>query len=94
MATPRKSVSAKQPEGETGLEKRWWRTPAVLGSIIVAIIGGIFAMSVAFIQRPDPKPKLSEPTKIEQQTHGSGSPAIGQTGGNVTIHQQGGGEKP
>jgi hypothetical protein len=94
MAMPRKSVSAKQPEGETGLVQRWWRTPAVIGSIIVAIIGGIFAISVAFIQRTDQKPKLSEPTKIEQQTHGPGSPAIGQTGGNVTIHQQGSGEKP
>jgi hypothetical protein len=94
MATPRKSVSAKQPEGETGLEKRWWRTPAVIGSIIVAIIGGIFAMSVAFIQRADPKPKLSEPMRIEQQTHGAGSPAVGHTGGNVTIQQHVGGEKP
>jgi hypothetical protein len=46
-------------------------------------------MSVAFIQRPVPKPKVSEPTKIEQQTHGSGSPAVGQTGGNVTITCQG-----
>jgi hypothetical protein len=94
MATPRKSVSANHPKGETGLEHRWWRNPAVIGSIIVAIIGGIFAMSVAFIQRTDPKPKLSEPTKIEQHTHGSGSPAVGQTGGNVTIQQQGSGEKP
>ena len=94
MAMPRKSGSAKQPEGEIGPEKKWFRNPAVIGSIIVAIIGGIFALSVAFIQRTDPKPKLSEPTKIEQQTHGSGSPAIGHTGGNVTIQQHGGGEKP
>jgi hypothetical protein len=94
MATSRKSVSAKQPEGETGLEKRWWRNPAIVGPIIGAIIGGIFAISVAFIQRTDPKPKLSEPTKIEQHTHGSGSPAVGQTGGNVTIQQQGSGERP
>jgi heme/copper-type cytochrome/quinol oxidase subunit 2 len=89
MAMPRKSVSAKQPEGETGLEHKWWRTPA----IIVAIIGGIFAIGVALIQRTAPKPKLSEPTKIEQQTHGSDSPAVGQTGGNVTIQHQGNGEK-
>ena len=94
MAMPRKSVSTKHPEGETGLEQRWSRNPVVIGSIIVAIIGGIFAISVAFIQRTAPKPKLSEPTKIEQQTHGSGSPAIGQTGGNVTIQQQGSGQKP
>ena len=90
MATSRKSVSAKQPEGETGLEHRWWRTPA----IIVAIIAAIATISAALIQRTAPKPKLSEPTKIEQQTHGSGSPAVGQTGGNVTIQQQGSGEKP
>jgi hypothetical protein len=94
MATPRRGASAKHPEGEPRLAQRWWRTPAVIGSIIVAIIGGIFAISVAFIQRTDQKPKLSEPVKIEQQTHGSGSPAIGQTGGNVTIQQQVGGEKP
>jgi hypothetical protein len=49
MARPRKSVSAKQPQGETGLEQRWWRNPALIGTIIVAIIGGIFAISVAFI---------------------------------------------
>jgi hypothetical protein len=61
--------------------------------LIVALIGGIVAIGVAFIQRTTPKPKFSEPPKIEQQTHGSGSPAIGQTGGNVTIQQHMGGEK-
>jgi hypothetical protein len=91
MATPRKSVSTKHPEGGTGLEQRWLRNPAVIGPIIVAIIGGIAAISVAFIQRTDPKPKLSEPTKIEQHTHGSGSPVVDKTGGNVTIQQQGSG---
>jgi hypothetical protein len=90
MATSRKSVSAQQPEGETGQEKSGWRNPV----IIAAIIGAIAAISVAFIQRSAPKPKSSEPTKIEQHTHGSGSPAVGQTGGNVTIQQHGGGEKP
>jgi hypothetical protein len=93
MATPRKSVSAQHHEGEAGLAQRWWRTPTVIVPIIVAIIGAIALVSGAFIQRTDPKPKLSEPTKIEQQTHGSGSPAVRQTGGNVTIHQQGSGEK-
>jgi hypothetical protein len=90
MATPRKSMSVKQPEGETGLEQRWWRYPTVIAAFIAA--GA--AIIVGFIQFAGPKSKLSEPTKIEQQTHGSGSPAIGQTGGNVTIHQQGSGEKP
>ena len=95
MATTRKSVSAKQPGGEPGLEKRWWKNPAIVAPVIVAlIVGGIFAISVAFIQRTAPKPKAAEPTRIEQQTHGSGSPAVGQTGGNVTIQQHGGGEKP
>jgi hypothetical protein len=94
MATPRKSVCTKHLEGETGLEHRWWRNPAIIGSIIVAIIGGIAAISVAFIQRTAPKPKFSEPVKIEQQTRGSDSPAIGRTGGNITIQQQGSGEKP
>jgi hypothetical protein len=94
MATSRKSVSAKQPEGEAGQEKSWWRTPTVIGSIIVAILTGIFAISVALIQRTDPKPKVSEPTRIEQRTYGPGSPAVGHTGGNVTIQQQGSGEKP
>jgi hypothetical protein len=85
MAMPRK------------LGQRWWRKAAIItagGVIIAALITAIGTISVAFIQRNDPKPKLSEPTKIEQQTHGSGSPAIGQTGGNVTIQQQGSGQKP
>lgn len=94
MATPRTSRSTTRPEGETGLERKWWRNPAVIGSILVAIIGGIFAVSVAFIQRHDPKPKVSEPTRIEQETHGAGSPAVGHTGGNVTIQQQESGQKP
>jgi hypothetical protein len=90
-------VSTQHSEGEAGLGQRWWRTPAVIaaiGSIIVAIIGGIALVSGAFTQRTDSKPKLSEPTKIEQQTYGTGSPVVGQTGGNVTIQQQGSGEKP
>jgi len=71
------------------LTQRWWTNPVV----IAAVIAGIAAISVAVLQLTDPKPKLSEPTKIEQQSHGPGSPNIGQTGGNVTIHQ-GSGEKP
>jgi hypothetical protein len=61
------------------------RTLAIVVPIIVAIIGAVAHLSGAFIQRTDQKPKFSEPTKIEQHTRGSGSPAIGQTGGNVTI---------
>jgi hypothetical protein len=90
MAMPKKSVSTKHPEGEKGLEQRWWRNPV----IIAAFIGAIAVISAAIIQHTASKPKLSEPTRIEQQTHGSSSPAVGQAGGNVTIHQQGVGEKP
>jgi hypothetical protein len=94
MATSRKSGPAIHRQGEPEVEKRWWRTPTVIGSIIVAVIGGIFAISVAFIQRTAPKPNVSEPMTIEQRTYGPNSPAIGHTGGNVTIQQHGGGEKP
>jgi len=90
MATPRKSVSAQQPEGEAGLENRWWRIPTV----IAAIIGAMAIIIVAVIQLAGSKSKPSEPTKIEQQSHGPGSPNVGQTGGNVTIQQHGTGEKP
>jgi hypothetical protein len=94
MATPKTSGSTTHPEGETGLERKWWRNPAVIGPIIIAMIGGIALVSAAFIQRTDPKPKASEPMTIEQRTHGAGSPAVGHTGGNVTIQQQDSGGKP
>jgi hypothetical protein len=94
MAKPKKSVSTTQPEGETGPGHRWWRSPAIIGPILVAIIGGIAAISVAVIQRTAPKPTASAPTTIEQRTHGAGSPAVGHTGGNVTIQQQDSGGKP
>jgi hypothetical protein len=94
MATPRKSGSTQRSEEESGLVQGRWKSPAIIVPIIVAIIGAIALVSGAFIQRTEPKPKLSEPTKIEQRTHGSDSPAIGQTGGNVTIQQQVSGEKP
>jgi hypothetical protein len=72
-------------------KSKWWKNPVVIGPIIVAIIGGIFAMSAAFIQRTDSKPNVAEPARIEQQSHGPGSPNVGHTGGNVTIQQQEGG---
>jgi hypothetical protein len=93
MATSRKSVSTKRPGGETWLKRRWLGVLAIVVPIIVAIIGAVAHLSGAFIQRTDQKPKFSDPIKIEQQTHGSGSPAIGHTGGNVTIQQHGAGEK-
>jgi hypothetical protein len=90
MAMYRKSVSTKHPEGESGLEQRWWRNPV----IIAALVGALAVIIGAFIQRPDSKPKFSEPTTVEQHTYGSGSPGIGQSGGNVTIIQQQDGQKP
>jgi hypothetical protein len=65
-----------------------------LATLGAGLIAGFFTIGKTFIERTDSKPKVSEPTRIEQQTHGSGSPAVGQTGGNVTIQQHGGGEKP
>jgi hypothetical protein len=94
MATPRKSASAQHHEGETGQEKRWWRHPGVIAAFIAAGAAIVVAIIGGFVQFTGPKSKPSEPTRIEQQTYGSGSPAVGQTGGNVTIQQHGGGEKP
>jgi hypothetical protein len=62
--------------------------------VIAAIIAAMAAVIVAVIGLGVPKSKSLEPTKIEQQTHGPNSPAIGQTGGNVTIQQQEGSQKP
>jgi hypothetical protein len=93
MATPKKSGSVTPPEGEAGLEHRWWRYPAVIAACVAAGATIIVALIGGFIQFAGPKSKPSEPTTIEQQTHGSGSPAVGHTRGNVTIHQQGGGDK-
>jgi hypothetical protein len=45
-------------------KSRWWKNPVVIGPIIVAIIGGIFAMSAAFIQRTDSKPNVAYHVKI------------------------------
>jgi len=87
-------MSSKHPERKTGRGKGWLRNPTIMVPIIAAIITGIAAISAAFIQSPAPKPKLAEPMKIDQTSYGSGSPAIGQVGGNVTILQQGRGEKP
>jgi hypothetical protein len=61
---------------------------------MAAIIAAVAAISVAIIQLSRPTSKPSEPTTIEQELHGPGSPAVGQTGGNVTIHQQQTGQKP
>jgi len=62
--------------------------------VSAALIAGVAAIGVAIIQLSGPKSRPSEPTKIEQQTHGPGSPAVGQTGGNVTIQQHESRQKP
>jgi hypothetical protein len=86
MAKRAQTAATKHPQRESKPEERWWRSPTV----IAAIIAGMAAIVVAVIGLATPKSKPLEPTKIEQQTHGQGSPAVGQTGGNVTIQQQGG----
>jgi hypothetical protein len=90
MAKRAQTATAKRPQGESQPPDRWWRSPTVVAAIITAVA----AISVAFIQFSGPKSKPSEVTKIEPQTHGPGSPAVGHTGGNVTIHQESGGQKP
>jgi hypothetical protein len=84
MAKRLQAASAQKPQGESQPEDRWWKSPTV----IAAIIAGVAAISVAIIQLSGPKPKPSAPLHIEQQTHDPGSPAIGQTGGNVVIHRR------
>jgi hypothetical protein len=53
---------------------RWWNKPP----IVVATLGVLGVLITALLPR----------TTITQQTSGSGSPAIGSAGGNVTITQQ------
>jgi len=55
---------------------------------MAAIIAGVAAIIVAIIGLGAPKSKPSDPVKIEQETHGPNSPAIGGTGGDVIIHQR------
>jgi hypothetical protein len=90
MAKRAQVTSAKKPPEESPPVERWWKTPTV----IAAVIAGVAAVIVAIIGLGAPKSKPSEPTKIEQQTHGPNSPAVGQTGGNVTIHQPPGDKQP
>lgn len=90
MAKRVHATSATYSPAESQPAERWWKTPTV----IAAIIAGTAAIIVAIIGLGAPKSKPPEPMKIEQQTHGPGSPAVGSTGGNVTIHQQESERKP
>ena len=90
MAKHAQVTPAKPPLGESTPAERWWQSPTVIAAVIAATA----AIIVAIIGLGAPKSKPSEPTKIEQQTYGPNSPAVGHTGGNVTIHQQQGDQKP
>ena len=81
----RQQSSSREPAGGTLVEG---------AAVIAAIIAGLAAVIVALIGLGTPKSKPSEPTKIEQQTHGPNSPAVGGVGGNVTIHQPPGDKQP
>jgi hypothetical protein len=83
MAKRVHATSAQNPPGESQLADRWWKTPTV----IATIIAGMAAIIVAIIGLGAPKSKPPVPVNIEQQTHGSGSPAVGHVGGSVTIQQ-------
>jgi len=84
MAKRARVTSAKNSSAESPPAERWWKAPTV----IAAIIAGLAAILVAIIGLGAPKSKPSEPAKIEQQTHGPNSPAVGHTGGDVIIHQK------
>jgi hypothetical protein len=90
MAKRSESASSQKPQNQSKDKQRWWKAPAV----IAALIGAVAAVTVAYIQFIAPKPQPSALPNIEIQTHGPNSPAVGHTGGNVTIHQESGGQKP
>jgi hypothetical protein len=74
-------ISARHSPGESPPAENWWKTPTV----IAAVIAGMAAITVAIIGLGAPKPQPPAPVHIEQQTQGPNSPAVGYTGGNVTI---------
>jgi TIR domain len=77
---PPQSREPRNRQGHSGSDKGWWRAP----TLIVAIIAGLAAIIVALIGLGAPKSKSPESMKIEQQTHGPNSPAVGGVGGKVT----------
>jgi hypothetical protein len=85
MVEHAQSSAPKHPQGERKPEDRWWRSPTVLATIIAAVA----AIRAAISRLTGPQSEPSEVTKIEQPTHGPGSPAVSHTGGNVTIICQG-----
>ena len=63
---------------------RGWRNPTVIAAIvtaIAAIIVAIIGLAPKFMSSGTP----AQSTIIEQKTSGPRSPAVGQTGGDVTI---------
>jgi hypothetical protein len=90
MAKRARVTSAKHPPGKSPPAEQSWKTPTV----IAAVIAGVAAIIVAIIGLGGPKSKPSEPMKIEQQTHGPNSPAVGNVGGNVIMNQPPGNQQP
>ena len=62
-----------------------WLNPTIIAAIIAAIAAIIVAMVGLIPKLKSEAPKTAEPARIEQHTSGSGSPTVGQAGGNVTI---------
>jgi hypothetical protein len=64
---------------------RGWRNPTIMAAIIAAVAALIVAL-IGLLPKPQsPETKRPPATTIQQTTSGSGSPAVGQVGGNVTI---------
>jgi tetratricopeptide (TPR) repeat protein len=76
------SASPKQSQRERQDERHWWKMPAIIAAVIVALA----TIGVALIHpctASTPQPSGASHTK--QETHGSNSPAITGVQGDVTI---------
>jgi hypothetical protein len=63
----------------------WWRNPTIIAAIIAAVAAIIVAVIGLTPKSSPPDTKPQQTTTINQTTSGSGSPAVGQAGGDVTI---------
>jgi tetratricopeptide (TPR) repeat protein len=83
MARRAPSTSPNTSQRERQAKERWWKTPTVIAVVMAALA----AISVPLIyQRVALKPKSSDPTTINQQTHGPNSPTFGHVRGSVNIN--------
>ena len=57
----------------------------VFSGIGVAVLTTVLAFIVQWLSTPPTSEPTSSTTTIHQETHGSGSPAVANTQGNVTI---------